>query len=196
MKNMFLIFLFCFSLLSGLSFAKADDGLPSRCLHYVCFNQTKDLAGTTLPLRGLAKYEFWTLNLYTAALYLPAEASTPPLVLSELPKALILEYHRPIRASQIVDAANQKLQRNLGDRYDHFKQRIDAISAVYRDVGRGDRYELSYIPGSGTSLFLNGEHQITIPGADFAEAYFGIWLSETPLNAKLRDELTGFKSES
>jgi len=38
---------------------------------------------------------------------------------------------------------------------------------------------------------LNNESQGTIPGQDFAFAYFGIWLGEKPINKKFRDRLLG-----
>jgi hypothetical protein len=40
-------------------------------------------------------------------------------------------------------------------------------------------------------LSLNGESLVTIPGADFAKAYFGIWLGPDALDADLRTALLG-----
>jgi chalcone isomerase-like protein len=58
-------------------------------------------------------------------------------------------------------------------------------------VSPGDRYALTYVPDVGTELRLNEESLATIPGEDFAEAYFGIWLGDQPLDEGLRDKLLG-----
>jgi hypothetical protein len=63
------------------------------------------------------------------------------------------------------------------------------MSALYEDVVAGDRYALTYRPDLGTELSKNGRHLRTIPGADFAAAYFGIWLGDAPLDDALRDQL-------
>jgi len=41
---------------------------------------------------------------------------------------------------------------------------------------------------------LNGHRKGMIPGADFADAYFRIWLGERPLDTALRDRLLGCES--
>ena len=71
------------------------------------------------------------------------------------------------------------------------QERLDRIAAAYEKVGKDDRYELRYMPGAGTTLLLNDREIITLPGEDFARAYMGIWLSETPANKKFRDKLLG-----
>ena len=52
----------------------------------------------------------------------------------------------------------------------------------------GDRYALTYIPGVGTELALNGKPKGVIEG-DFAAAYFAIWLGAKPLDASLKAQL-------
>ena len=71
------------------------------------------------------------------------------------------------------------------------RERLDALHALYRDVEEGDRYRLTYVPGVGTTLALNGQPLGTIPGADFARDYFGIWLGPEPINESFRDQILG-----
>jgi hypothetical protein len=110
--------------------------------------------------------------------------------LSHAPRGLVLHYVYPIRADQFARAAWKTLERALKpDDLEALRPRIEALHNAYRDVERGDRYRLTYTPAEGTALELNGKHLITVPGADFARAYFGIWLGEHPINAKLRKAL-------
>ncbi|MEJ2519407.1 MAG: chalcone isomerase family protein [Desulfuromonadales bacterium] len=55
----------------------------------------------------------------------------------------------------------------------------------------GDRYRLIYRPGTGTELRLNDRRLGTIPGDDFAVAYFSLWLGEQPIDKRFRDRLLG-----
>ena len=73
--------------------------------------------------------------------------------------------------------------------WDVIQSRIDAINALYEDVGPGDRYALTYLPGRGTELSRNGVSKGIIEGADFAAAYFKIWLGRKVARPELRDAL-------
>ncbi len=69
------------------------------------------------------------------------------------------------------------------------RDRLDRIRAAYRDVKPGDRYALTYRPGSGTELSFNGTTLVVIQGDDFASAYFSIWLGKQPLDPGLKEDL-------
>jgi hypothetical protein len=69
------------------------------------------------------------------------------------------------------------------------RDRLDRIDRAYQDVRPGDRYALTYVPGRGTELSYNGKPLTVIEGADFAAAYFSIWLGEKPIDDGLKNEL-------
>lgn len=56
----------------------------------------------------------------------------------------------------------------------------------YRAVAEGECYTMTYRPGKGTTLVLNGERLGTVLGAEFAAVYFGIWLDRGALSKTLR----------
>ena len=58
-------------------------------------------------------------------------------------------------------------------------------------VQPGDRYSLTYIPGVGTELALNGTPRGVIEGADFAAAIFSLWLGENPFDRQFKQALLG-----
>jgi hypothetical protein len=61
-------------------------------------------------------------------------------------------------------------------------------------VKPGDRYALTYVPGVGTELALNGTTLGTVEGADFAAAVFAIWLGPQAIDESLKTQLhTGFR---
>ena len=90
----------------------------------------------------------------------------------------------------ITDAAEDYFRNNFkAGQIETFRERLDAINKLYIDVKLGDRYALTYIPGTGCELALNGKPLGTIPGADFAAAYFGIWLGAGCAKPEFRDAL-------
>ena len=63
------------------------------------------------------------------------------------------------------------------------------IRDSYRDVQPGDRYSLTYIPGRGTELALNGQPIGMIKGADFAAVIYAMWLGDKPMNKSFKRQL-------
>ena len=155
----------------------------------VSFARELRVGDTSLALHSLGLLRWLFFEAYVAALYLGDDAP-PQRALADVPKRLEIHYFRAIDGARIGEAALAILERNFGpERLLPLRPRIDAIAGLYRDVAPGDRYALTYLPGRGTELSFNGEPRGTIPGADFAEAYFAIWLGAQPIDASLRDQL-------
>ena len=156
--------------------------------------QSRDV---TLRLRcvGLLRYKVF-IKAYVAALYLGDGAATDD-VLADVPKRLELNYFWSINAADFGRAGDEILKRNVDDgTFATLQPRIDRINGWYRDVKPGDRYSLTYLPGVGTQLALNGAEIGVIDGADFAKAYFRIWLGDKPIDANLREQLVGCQRDA
>jgi hypothetical protein len=131
------------------------------------------------------------VKVYDAALHLGAGESTAR-IFADIPTRLQLGYHRGFTAAEIVKGGDTLLARNVDSAtVAALRERLDLINRTYRDVKPGDSYTLTYVPGSGTTLRLNGVPLVTIPGHDFAAAYFRIWLGDDPISPSLRDDLLG-----
>jgi len=139
---------------------------------------------------GLLRYKLF-IKAYVAALYLGDGADAGD-VLADVPKRLELSYFWSISGADFGKAGDQILAQNVDAKTAAaLRPRLDRINSWYRDVKPGDRYSLTYVPGSGTELALNGNRLGIIDGADFASAYFRIWLGDTPIDTRLRDQLLG-----
>ena len=137
---------------------------------------------------GLLRYKV-VFKGYVAGLYLgPGVAAEEAL--ADVPKRLELSYFWGIKGSDIGKAGDAILARNVDpDTLAQLRPRLDQMNALYETVNPGDRYALTYVPGLGTELALNGRRKGIIPGADFAAAYFRIWLGDQAIDAALRDQL-------
>ena len=101
-------------------------------------------------------------------------------------------YFQTIEAGDFVRAADHVLPDNVPPAtIAALRPKIDRLHRMYRDVKPGDRYTLTYVPGVGTELALNGSPLGTVEGADFATTYFAIWLGSKPISDSLKSQLLG-----
>ncbi len=156
----------------------------------ITFQESVSIDNQQIPIRGAALLRWLNIfKVYVAALYLP-ENGSPHEALADIPKRLEISYLVSIPGPDFGKGAEAILERNNSpDELARLRGRIDKINAVYRDVKPGDRYALTYAPGQGTELSYNGRPLITIEGADFAAAYFGIWLGKDPIDLEMRSRL-------
>jgi len=153
------------------------------------FNDYYEWNGTPLRLNGTGVLERFFLKGYAAALYL-GEGVHPADALEDVPRRIEIEYFRAIPADAFVSATVKGVLQNVdSETHARIRGSIGRINALYEDVSPGDRYALTYIPGVGTELSLNGEPKGVVEGAEFSAALFGIWIGGAPLDEGLRDEL-------
>ncbi len=141
---------------------------------------------------GLLRYRVF-IKGYVAALYLGesfAGEATPRSVLADVPRRLEIEYFWAIPADKFADATVEGISRGTGPAaFERLRRSIDRINQLYEDVEAGDRYALTYVPGIGTELALNGRRLGVVEGADFSAALFAIWIGDEPLDESLRRQL-------
>ena len=148
--------------------------------------------GARMTLRGEAVLKVgYLFKVYEAGLYV-GETHANSAALDDVPKRLDITYLRDIRAADIVEIGNDTLARQVPEaQRTVLQERLATINQWYVDVKAGDRYTLTYVPGYGSELALNGKPLGVIPGADFAAAYFGIWLDPRTKYRDFRNTLLG-----
>ena len=173
-------------------FAAASSAAGSVTVGDVTFPKTITVSETSLELKGAGVLTYLRfIKAYAGAYYLPTETAyrgdSDPM-----PRRLELSYYRAISAEDFDVATRQKVADNVDTvTLSRLADRLDRFCAAYRNVEPGDRYALTFIPGRGTELSLNGVPLVRIPGADFADAVFAIWLGGNPIDTEFRDTLLG-----
>lgn len=177
---------------SALLLALTIVPLPVQALtvENVAFADSVTIGGTAVPLHNAALLRYLKfIKAYVAALYLP-EGIAAENVLADVPKRLEINYLVSIKGPDFGKGAEPTLKLNQTPaELVKLRSRIDRINSIYQDVKPGDRYALTYLPGRGTELALNGTPLTVIEGADFAAAYFGIWLGRNSIDDKLKRDL-------
>jgi len=136
-------------------------------------------------------YRFF-FDLYDAALFAPQAQDGADVLQATTSFHLQFRYLREIEKSIILQSADRMLERNLSaEQLTQIAERVDRINQAYTTVRKGDQSSLTYQPGTGTTLRINGKPGVTIEGEDFARLYFRIWLGPQPISNSLKASLLG-----
>ncbi len=156
------------------------------------FDDTFKTDTATLRLSGVGVLKYLGfIRIYNGALYLPPKVMGED-ALMDVPKRLEVEYLRSFKAEDFGAATIAGMRKNVEpETYDRLADRIDAHNRLYPDIRRGDRVSLTYLPGAGTEVAVNGAAMGTIPGADFARALFSLWLGDNPFDDDFKRALRG-----
>ena len=97
-----------------------------------------------------------------------------------------------VTREKMVEALEEGFEKSTGGDTASVREGIDALlAAMPESVGEGERYDLIYQPGTGTTLAREGEQLATMEGLAFKAALFGIWLSDDPVQADLKAAMVG-----
>lgn len=167
-------------------------GIPEARASAVLFSPTVTAGETRLELKGTARLRYlFFIDAYDGALYLPRETSAAS-ALEDIPRHLELGYHVAISAQDLARATTAKIQDAVDpETFERLRPKIEALNRLYRNVAPGDRYALTYVPGTGTRLLFNGKVLGIIGGAAFSRALFSIWIGDSPIDTDFRNQLLG-----
>ena len=155
------------------------------------FNDTYVADNANLRLTGVGLLRYWGFKAYVGAFYLE-EGVSDDNFMSDTAKRIELEYFRSIKGKDFGPATNKSIAKNVDAKtFDRLRPQIEFHNSLYQDVQPGDRYSLTYVPGKGTELALNGQPKGIIEGAEFAAAVFSIWLGPKPMNETFKKQLLG-----
>ncbi len=162
------------------------------------FATTTKVNGTDLVLNGAGLRTKFLVKVYTLGLYVPQKSnSAKSLVQVSTPEMIEIHMLRTISADTFADALNEGLAANNSkDALAKLKPQIDQLEATMKGAGKtkeNDVIRLSYIPGSGTQVLLNGTKlgDSIGGGADFYSALLKIWLGDNPIDKSLKDSIVG-----
>ncbi len=161
-------------------------------LETVKFEREAQVGEQMLPLRGDFKLRVWGFDVYSIALYVPPTARGVDAILNEAtPKKLKLIYHRSIDAKDIIKASEKNLEENPNVDKSKYREQLDKTFDCLKSVKRNDIYEVIYKPGDGFRLIFNGEEECHVNDDEFAQVFFGLWLSEYSINDRMARRLRG-----
>jgi len=122
---------------------------------------------------GVATLTWLFLTAYEASLWTDA-----PVWSKDSTFALVIVYRMSFTREELVERTVEEMARLSPQLDAAARDRVSrALGKAFPDVKSGDRITALHIPGRPVSFFHNGAPTSQIADTDFADPFFGIWLS-------------------
>lgn len=193
MKKYISILSFLFiTLNSFFSFAQEEFKVDGVTLPRFLEFQTKKI-----QLNGSGTRSKYWMDMYVNALYLTDISHDPKAILAsntlmavriEIKSSLVTseKFSRLVTKGLVKSVGQENLYR--------YEKQIDMLAKMIssQKTQKKDCFNLIFNPSdSNLWVYKNDVLYGKIPGLDFKKALFGIWLSDDPINADLKNDLLG-----
>jgi len=154
---------------------------------------TLQAGGETLTLNGAGIRSKFVFNLYIAGLYLIDKSSNAAAIIkSSDPMAIRLHIVSSLISSEKMSKATREgFEKSTNGNTAPISAEIDQfIGAFSEPIKEDDVFEFVNTT-NGVVVTKNGTEKATISSSEFKQALFGIWLSDHPVQAKLKKGMLG-----
>jgi hypothetical protein len=149
---------------------------------------------TNLILNGAGLRKKLFIKVYAGGLYLTQQNKDSQKII-EADEPMIIRMHfiyDGVSADKLIGAWNEGFENATGGNIAPLKEKIDQFNGFFKEEAKkGDIYDVIYIPGQGISVEIKGKSMGTIPGLDFKQAVFAIWLGQKPADDDLKKGMLG-----
>jgi hypothetical protein len=139
-----------------------------------------------LRAQGGGEMKFFGLSIYNGWYWAGAHAWT-----TTGPHALDLHYQRSLEGASIAERSVTEIE-GIGAGNAAQRQRWgEAMRRIFPNVRKGDRITGVNVPPGIARFYFNGQPIGEIDDAEFARAFFGIWLDPRTSRPEFRKQLLG-----
>ena len=150
--------------------------------------------GSTMTKNGQGTRIIFFMKVYEGSLYLETKsANAPDIINLDAPMAIRIDVSsQMVTADAMKKALSEGLEKSTGNNTDSIMKEINQLSSSFDTaVSTGDYYEFIYLPEMGTHVLKNSELVELIKGINFKKAFFGIFLSDNPIQKNLKKAMLG-----
>lgn len=142
---------------------------------------TTDVNGQKLVLNGAGLRKKFVIKVYTGALYLPAKQSNPAAILgADTPRRMVMHFVYDVDKEKIAEAWEEGLEANTPNASADVKAAFKNLSAWMEDMKEGQELVMTYVPGTGTTIVVNGKVKGTLAGKAVNDAILSTWIGAKP----------------
>jgi len=150
------------------------------------------VADHSLKLNGMGLRKKAIFKIYVGGLYLEHPTTDADNAASSKQVKQMVMYFLTNKAKKSkMDSSWTEGFENNSANYASIKDRVEVFKGFFGDMKDGDIVEMTLIPGSGTTVNINGVDKGTIEGDDFAEALVKVWVGEEPPTKDFKAGLLG-----
>lgn len=181
------------ALLLALPLAFAAQAAQALEVAGVKVEESAELAGKKLLLNGAGLRKKVFFKVYVGALYVEQRSGDPAaLVAADAPRLVRLHMLRELDKESVLKAFREGIEKNSKATAPAALAKLARVeSAIPAELKTGQVITVSYVPGTGTSLGIEGGTAASVEGKDFADAILRVWLGEDPVDSDLKAGMLG-----
>lgn len=141
---------------------------------------------------GLRQATVFNVDVYVAGLYTTQRTKSVARILKRSEaKVIMLEFVRDVDRDEMMDALDEALKDNAGNRYKAARKHLVGFAKLLPKLKKGTVLSLAYVPGQGLSVSAGGKVRGVERDDEFANLVFRSWLGDHPPDKGLKAGLLG-----
>jgi hypothetical protein len=142
---------------------------------------TVTVAGQKLVLNGAALRKKFVVKVYVGALYLQQKQNNAAAILTaDAPRRQVMHFLYDVDKGKMAEAWSEGLRDNTPNASAEVKTAFKTLSTWMEDMKEGQRIVITYAPGTGTTVEVNGKNKGTLGGKAVADAILNTWVGPKP----------------
>jgi hypothetical protein len=142
---------------------------------------TASVGGQNLVLNGAALRKKLFIKVYVGGLYLPSKQNNAAAILAaDAPRRQVMHFLFDVGKDKMADAWEEGLADNTPNASAEVKTAFKTLATWMEDMKEGQRIVLTYTPGTGTLVEVNGKNKGTLGGKAVADAILNTWVGPKP----------------
>jgi hypothetical protein len=134
-----------------------------------------------LVLNGAGLRKKFMFKVYTGALYLPSKQNNAAAIISaDAPRRMVMQFLMGVDKGKIAEAWTEGLAENTPNASAEVKTAFKTLSSWMEDMKEGQKIVMTYSPGTGTTVEVNGKNKGTLGGKAVADAILATWIGPNP----------------
>lgn len=180
---------------AALTLAAVMPAGAATTLAGVSFDDHATVNNQQLVLNGMGLRKKFIIKVYVGGLYLPAKQSNAAAVIAtDAPRRMVFHFLYSVSKSQMADAWEEGLEDNTPNAPAEVKNAFKQLQSWMEDIPKGNRMVLTYVPGQGTTVEVNGKTKGTLPGKLTSDAILNTWIGPDPApGADFKKAVLGIK---
>ena len=134
-----------------------------------------------LVLNGAGLRKKFVVKVYVGALYLPSKQNNAAAILAaDAPRRMVMHFLFDVDKGKMAEAWEEGLAANTPNAGPDVKTAFKTLASWMEDMKEGQRIVLTYVPGTGTTVEVNGKNKGTLGGKAVADAILNTWGGPKP----------------
>jgi hypothetical protein len=147
----------------------------------VALPDTVDAGGHKLVLNGAGLRKKLFIKVYVGGLYLGAKQSNAAAIITaDAPRRQVMHFLFDVGKGKMVEAWEEGLEDNTPNASPEVKTAFKTLGSWMEDMKEGQSIVLTYVPGTGTTVEVNGKSKGTLGGKAVADAILNTWVGPKP----------------